>query len=402
MGKQHFVYVVDDDPDLLDSIAFELTSLDMKCRRFSSAEGFLSVAAELEPGCILTDLNMPRMSGLELQSELLKRCLDWPLIFMTGAGEIGTAVHAIKRGAIEFIEKPFSENALLSALHQGFVELRKAEAQGGSGHDQIRSALQAETIFPHYQPKVDLKSGDIVGFEALLRWNEDEGDTGRASAIHSAFQDDKLQGPLTNRMFEQVLNDLASWQKEGIDFGHVSINASSHVFDDLEFADNLLAMMSERQVPPGKVQIEVTESVSIDPNADQVRTALDKLAGAGVEIALDDFGTGFASLTHLQSLPIDVIKIDRRFVKDFRDPASASIVKAIVGLSKGLGKRVVAEGVETPAQARFLQESGCDLGQGFLFGRAIPAAEVPDLLKNGWRTQEEGRGRPVETGRSAQ
>lgn len=389
MGKQHFVYVVDDDPDLLDSIAFELTSLDMKCRRFSSAEGFLSVAAELEPGCILTDLNMPRMSGLELQSELLKRCLDWPLIFMTGAGEIGSAVHAIKRGAIEFIEKPFSENALLSALHQGFVELRKVEAQQGTGHEGIRSALQTETIFAHYQPKVDFKTGEVAGFEALLRWNEEDQDGARASAIHSAFQDDKLQGPLTDRMFEQVLHDMVSWQKDGVNFGHVSINASSHVFDDFEFADNVLRMIDERQLPPGKIQIEVTESVSIDPNADQVRAALDKFAAAGVEIALDDFGTGFASLTHLQSLPVDVIKIDRRFVKNYRDPASASIVKAIIGLSKGLGKRVVGEGVETPAQARFLQESGCDLGQGFLFGRAISAAKVPDLLANGWRMQQE-------------
>jgi EAL domain-containing protein (putative c-di-GMP-specific phosphodiesterase class I) len=141
----------------------------------------------------------------------------------------------------------------------------------------------------------------------------------------------------------------------------------------------VLGKLEKWSIPANQIHIEVTESVSLGPDATEVKESLATLRKAGVMVALDDFGTGYASLTHLQDLPFDYIKIDRSFIARSEEPSSASIIKAMIGLSTGLGKGTVAEGVETTEQARFLKEQGCQIGQGHLFGRPAPAEAVPDL-----------------------
>lgn len=375
---QNIVYIIDDDEDVRASAAFLLDSFGISCRTFDRADIFLDTLASLPPGCILSDLRMPGLSGLDLQTELLRRSFDWPLIFMTGHGDIPTVVHALKKGALEFIEKPFTDERLLAVLNDGFAlvgRCRKSECE------RVREALQQGNILPHYQPKVDLRSGTVVGFEALLRWDTQRSATERCKAIHDAYEDPALGSALTERMLDCIMADIKGWIEAGTRFGHVSINASSCDIEDPAYADRLLARLEEAGVPASAIQVEVTETVTLDPQAHVVRETLDKLFAAGITIALDDFGTGFASLTHLQNLPVQVIKIDRAFVATLEDKSSASIVKAIVGLARGLGKEVVAEGVETRLQARFLSANGCDFAQGYLFGPGLPAAEVPAALE---------------------
>lgn len=376
--QRDLVYVVDDDPSVLASIGLLLRSLRLDCRTFGSGDALLNAVSSLPPACVLTDLRMPGLSGLGLQAELLRRGFNWPVVFMTGHGEVPTAVEAIKNGAVEFIEKPFTDERLLTALHAGFRALKRVSEPSGSALAEVRTALRRNGIFPHYQPKVDLGSGKVVGFEALIRWGaSQQGDN--AKLIHQAFNDEGLSKPLSERMLDVVVSDVAGWLEGKVEFGHVAINASSADLEDPSFPSLVLGKLEKWNIPPSRIHIEVTESVSLGPDATEVKESLATLRNAGIMVALDDFGTGYASLTHLQDLPFDYIKIDRSFVARSEEPSSASIIRAMIGLSTGLGKGTVAEGVETAEQARFLQEQGCQIGQGHLFRRPVPADAVPDL-----------------------
>jgi EAL domain-containing protein (putative c-di-GMP-specific phosphodiesterase class I)/CheY-like chemotaxis protein len=377
LAAESLVYIIDDDGDVLASAAFLLQSLGIRNRAFSSAESFLHSSDSLEPGCILSDFSMPGMSGLSLQQKLLSHSIEWPFILMSGQGDIPVAIEAIKKGAVEYLQKPFTDEQLLAALHSGFRALRSG---GRKENLAIREALENGDVAPHYQPLVHLGTGRIKGFEALLRWNEPDKRIDTGNSIRNAFADDVLGRKLSRRMLECIIGDVARWREMDLPFGRISFNASTRDLENPLYAQEVLEQLKAAGVPPRAIQVEVVETVAFDPHT-HVRETLEKLSLGGVPIALDDFGTGYASLTHLRALPVDTIKIDRSFVSTLEEPSSASIVKAMIGLAKGLEKEVVAEGVETREQVEFLKEHGCDTAQGFYFGQAVPAAEIPKFVK---------------------
>jgi diguanylate cyclase (GGDEF)-like protein/PAS domain S-box-containing protein len=244
-----------------------------------------------------------------------------------------------------------------------------------------KRAVDQNLVIPFYQPKVELRSGRIVGFEALLRWQEPFGPIRAPDTLYACFDDPVLALELSERIIGQVIGDCAAWRAQGIEIGHVAINAAAAEFRQDDFAHRLLARLAESGVGPEAIQLEVTESVFLGRGAECVERALRTLSAAGMKIALDDFGTGFASLSHLKKYPVDVIKIDRSFVRDLQqDKNDCAILDAVVGLGRSLRKEVVAEGIETEAQHDFLRALGCHVGQGFLYGHPQPAAEVPRLL----------------------
>ena len=164
--------------------------------------------------------------------------------------------------------------------------------------------------------------------------------------------------------------------------GHVAINVPGVELHDSSFPDRLLSKLEQRGVPASGIELEVTESVFLGRNAEVVERSLHQLSAAGISIALDDFGTGYASLSHLKQFPIDIIKIDQRFVRDLEtDPDDAAIVRTLLNLAYSLGIRTVAEGVENIRQVDYLRAGGCHYAQGFHFGAAVPADAVPALLK---------------------
>jgi EAL domain-containing protein (putative c-di-GMP-specific phosphodiesterase class I) len=228
---------------------------------------------------------------------------------------------------------------------------------------------------------VCLATGRVLGFEALLRWRGSDGRLRTPGAIASAFADHDLASALGQRMLETVVADMHHWRETGVLFGHVALNTAEAEFRDASFADRVLKLLATRGLPPACLEIEVTENVFLGRAADRVRGNLETFAAAGVGVALDDFGTGFASLTHLKSYPVSTLKIDRSFVHDIESEQSdAAIVRAVIGLGRSLGKNVVAEGVETSAQASFLRAEGCPQAQGFLYSSAVPANCVPRLV----------------------
>ena len=246
-----------------------------------------------------------------------------------------------------------------------------------------RRALASNTVVPHYQPKVCLKSGRIVGFEALLRWRDAQGQLRRPDRLKAAFEDPTLAKAISDRMIDRTLTDIGSWLRSGLDFGHVAINVAAAEFRSGRFAEELLERLKLREIPPHCLQIEVTETVFLGRGADHVQRALRRLRDAGLRIALDDFGTGYASLAHLMQFPVDALKIDKSFVKGIGNADQAeAITKAIVNLGHSLGIEIIAEGVQTSEQELHLINLGCQTGQGFLYSKAVPQEMVGLMLSD--------------------
>ncbi len=246
-----------------------------------------------------------------------------------------------------------------------------------------REAIDARRIEPYYQPKVHLGTGTIAGFEALLRWRNRQMGIEFPSKIQAAFEDPRLAIGIGQQMHDQVLADMRRWLDAGVRFGHVAINVSAAELKGPDFADQLLGRLRAMSIPTRCLELEVTETVFVGRGAEHVEQALRVLSAEGVRIALDDFGTGYASLAHLKQFPVDIIKIDRSFVRDLaEDPDDTAILQAVLHLGKSLGIDTVAEGIETTVQAGFLRAQGCNLGQGYLFGKAIPRTGIADLVSS--------------------
>ena len=245
-----------------------------------------------------------------------------------------------------------------------------------------RSAIKDDRVFPYYQPKVDLLTGELSGFEALLRWDQRTGRLGLPYMIAPAFLDTELALEIGDRMMNRILDDVEKWVAEGVNFGQIALNTCAGDFAANDFAERLLAALKVRGLSPRRIEVEVTESVFLGRGSHHVLRALTTLAKRGVRIALDDFGTGFASLTHLKKFPVHVLKIDQTFVAGLGNSADdAAIVRALIGLGSSLGMETVAEGIETHEQAAFVRNCGCTLGQGYLYSAARAASDIPDLVQ---------------------
>lgn len=274
--------------------------------------------------------------------------------------------------------------ALYSAKKAGratwalFATSMRAEVkQRSSMLTMAREALKQNWILPHYQPKIETASGELAGMEALLRWRHPRKGVQACGTIAAAFDDLNLAQRITDAMLDAVIADIQRWQELGFAFKHVAINAAAGDFRRNGFAEGILERLVRASIPTSCLQVEVTETVFLGRGAECVETALKTLSASGVQIALDDFGTGYASLSHLKQFPIDILKIDRSFVRCLQHASDdAAIIDAVLNLGRSLGMSVVAEGVETPAQHEALRQLGCQYGQGFLYGKAQPAQHL--------------------------
>lgn len=265
-------------------------------------------------------------------------------------------------------------------------EFREASDERARVRVEVKDALPEKQFVPFYQPKIHLGSGEIAGFEALVRWDHPDG-LRTPGQFHAALEDAELSRGLCAVMLDRIIADMARWQARELPFGRIAFNASSSEFSGFDLAGHLTWRLKAIGLPSSRLGVEVTEAVFLD-GSESIAQTLAELRRVGIEIALDDFGTGFASLTHLQDFPVDVIKIDQSFIRNIAsDSASRAIATAVLALGRGLGKTVVAEGVETAEQAQILREANCDQVQGFYFGRPMPADHVPKFIET-WRGAE--------------
>ncbi|MGN6286556.1 MAG: putative bifunctional diguanylate cyclase/phosphodiesterase [Afipia sp.] len=240
----------------------------------------------------------------------------------------------------------------------------------------LRAAIEGDALVPHYQPLIDLRSGRITGVEALVRWPHPvRGMISPADFIPVA-EETGLINVIGALMLRRACADAARWPSDV----SVAVNLSPLQFR----TGNLLAIVMDalRQsgLPPKRLQLEITETLLLE-KSDQVLATLHALRALGVRISMDDFGTGYSSLSYLRSFPFDKIKIDRSFVRGLdSNPDAQAIMRAIISLGAGLGVTITAEGVETEAELSYLRAEGCHEGQGFLFSRPRPNAEIAQLL----------------------
>jgi len=290
-------------------------------------------------------------------------------------GEHGDDAHELFKAAdLALYASKASGRSRLTMFHS---QLRADAQQRSSMIHMARQVIAERLVEPYYQPKVDMRSGQVLGYEALLRWQHPRLGVQAPATIAAAFEHGELAIRLTDLMLDAVLHDMAAWLRMGFDPGRVAVNASAADLLQADFADHVLARLDQHGVPAQNFEIEVTESVFLGRGADQVARALDRFARGGVRIALDDFGTGFASLSHLKQYPVNVLKIDRSFVSHVdSDAGDAAIVDAVIKLGSSFRMEVVAEGVETAEQAALLLQHGCHIAQGYHYGRPQPAASV--------------------------
>jgi EAL domain-containing protein (putative c-di-GMP-specific phosphodiesterase class I) len=245
---------------------------------------------------------------------------------------------------------------------------------------ELRSALAADELQVHVQPKARLATGTVDCVEALVRWEHPEAGFLPPDEFIPVAERSGLIGPLTTRVLDVSLAAVADWRSRGHDVG-IAVNLSTRSLHDADLVDEVDRLLRRHGVPAGQLTLEVTEgSVMADPA--RAIALLQQLRDLGVRLSVDDFGTGYSSLSYLKKLPVDEVKIDRSFVTGLRSGSDdVAIVRAIVDLGRHLGLEVVAEGVEDQETWDLLTEMGCDLVQGWHLGRAMPNAELVPWLE---------------------
>lgn len=239
----------------------------------------------------------------------------------------------------------------------------------------LRHAIEREQFVLHYQSKINLATGAIVGVEALVRWCHPERGLILPGQFLAIAEESGLIVPIGRWVMTECCNRARAWRDAGLPPIRMAINISAVELRTKGFVSGVRAMLTQAKLEPSDLELELTETFLLQ-NADSTAAVLEALKDVGVRLALDDFGTGYASLSHLRRFPIDTLKIDRSFVRDIAmDSDDASIVRAVIGMGKSLDMQVVAEGVETSEQFDFLRQQGCPEGQGYYFSEPIVAAE---------------------------
>lgn len=247
----------------------------------------------------------------------------------------------------------------------------------------LRRALERQEFVLHYQPKINLDNGAIVGAEALIRWQHPERGLLLPANFISIAEDCGLIVPIGRWVLREACLQARAWQDAGLPPITIAVNTSALEFRAKVFLENIRTTLEDTRLEPRYLELELTESVLMR-DAESTDSVLCSLADLGLKLAIDDFGTGYSSLSYLRQFPIDTLKIDQSFVNQITsNPDDASLVSAMISMGKNLKQRIIAEGVETHDQLAFLQTQGCDEGQGFYFSRPVTAEELVKLLRTG-------------------
>lgn len=246
----------------------------------------------------------------------------------------------------------------------------------------IRLALERNEFVLHYQPKLDLGSGKVVGAEALIRWQKPGQGWIYPTDFIGVAEDSGLIVPLSKWVLAQACQQARTWQVNGLPDLCMSVNVSAIDFRQRDFVEGIEQILQQTGMDPALLELEITEGVLMQ-NVDSTMVALNRLKALGVRLAIDDFGTGYSSLSYLQRFPIDVLKIDQSFIRGLgRDSNDAALVGAIISLGKSLNLRVIAEGVETLEQLNFLKALHCEEGQGYYFSKAVEPDAFVQYLRS--------------------
>ena len=382
LGKQAVsfrVLIVDDEAIQRLILARCVEMLGWKADTAATLEEAISKYSTKAHDVVVIDLCLGEQDGMHLLRHLRRDHADPSVIFVSGVDDrIRAAAFRVARdlglrvaGTLAKPIDPYSLHALLLS-NPVRPSADKRRVTGIPTAEEFGLALSNNEIHTEYQPKTNLVTGEIVGFEALARWQSPaRGIIAPEQFIPVAEQSD-LINKLTYRILDDAISECRQWRTIRPDCS-VAVNISPQVLGDPMLLPNIEAILAKHKLPPGALIAEVTESTMIS-NLPVATEVLTRLSIKGVRVSMDDFGTGYSSLLSLLRMPFTELKIDRSFVVACRtDPEAWKIVRATVSLARELGMRVVAEGIESEDLSDRLRDAGCDIGQGWFFGRPMTA-----------------------------
>jgi len=262
-------------------------------------------------------------------------------------------------------------------------EMQATVAERQSLERDLRCALGRNEFVLHYQPKYNLKTGEITGVEALIRWIHPQRGMVSPMQFVPVAEECGLIIPIGQWVLLEACQQARAWSDSGLGVVPVAVNVSAAEFQSVDFLSGVRAVLIATGVEPHNLELELTESVLMH-NAESAVGTLGKLKAMGVKLSIDDFGTGYSSFTYLRRFPTDAVKLHQSFVQEItEDMADAAIVSGMISIGKSLNQRVIAEGIETRAQLNFLQRHGCPEGQGYYLSRPVVAQQLAKLLETG-------------------
>lgn len=373
------VLAIDDDADILENLVDALNTSLYTVKTTNSFESFRGQLADFDPDIIVTDLAMPTHDGMDVLHVLRDQAYTGEVIVMSGKD--GHILDSVRRVATSYglnvagvLRKPFTPEQFLAIVTRSGGERTTEDSR-------VLRALSDRKIRPYFQPKIDLKTGRIVGAEALSRWHHPN----RGLLNPQAYLKSKRPASKNTihdfTILERAIEFCAKLQSIGHDM-KIAVNFAADVVLSDDFPEVVADAQRRYAIPPERLIIELTEDETTE-KFEELAERLVKLRLLGVELAIDDFGTGHSSLSRLQHLPVSELKIDRSFVSNLDESSTnLAIVRSIIDLAHSLHCSVVAEGVETVEAIDALRQIGCDMAQGFVFSPAVNDSTFIALVRD--------------------
>lgn len=370
--------ILDDDPGVLSFLAEVGRERRYEVAQTATIDELQARYDSFNPTLIILDLQYAEGDGIEVLSFLRQRGCRAPIVLISGFD--ARVLESARRVGQEYglfivdaLEKPLRLEALARLLEG----CREPESDEWTA--ELRRAIEDGQIAVHYQPKVELAGGRLIGFEALARWYHPTRGLIEPDLFIPLAEQSGLIAALTDEVLIQAIGDCASWAIAG-DGLTVAVNMSPQLFVNDDLLSNLVQILGQHRLPPANLTLEVTESAAMQDPASTMGT-LSRLRLRGFGLALDDFGTGYSNLALLHRMPFNELKIDRSFITDVKDSRDSQvIVRAIAALAQQLGLATVAEGIEDLAVWGWLQEIGIVQVQGYGIARPMPADQVLDWI----------------------
>lgn len=390
------VLVTDDDPVTLALARRQLQQLgatDVQTFE-SAADALAALAGAADPFDVaICDLNLADIDGVQMLRQLARLRFTGGVLLVTGEDErilrsVAKLARAYGLNVLGALRKPLTAERLRRALATAGAAANEASAAPARSRyraDELAAAIDGGRLVNHYQPQVALATGALIGFEALVRWQHPRDGLLSPDRFIGIAESDALIDRLTDDVLARALAHAREWERQRPGL-RLSVNVSARNLAAPDFPERVAQAVAAAAWRPNRLVLEITESETTQEATPLLASAA-RLRLQGIGLAIDDFGTGFSSLAKLRDLPFDELKLDRGFVRGIaRDPALQAIAHASLRMARQLRIRTVAEGIEDDRDWIFLRGMGCDLGQGYLVARPLPADDVPAWIR-AWETR---------------
>ena len=388
------IYIIDDEVAIAELISLHIQSMSLASHVYTSGQDFFYNNDHIDHHSILIlDLKMPGMDGIEVIRLLAEKKMSPALILMSGydtavlhsaeqlaqahnLNVIGSLVKPVNCEKLQqFVAKNIADKSENRAVEPSIVNAYEPDLE------DIVMALQSQQLVLHFQPQINIKSQEVIGAEALVRWQHPEYGLIYPDRFIPIVENNGLMDQLTTQVINLAIQQIGNLLKDHCIIP-ISVNVSAENISSLSLPEYLTEVLRNNQLDPTMLILEITETALMG----ELVTSLDiltRLRMKGFDLSIDDFGTGYSSLSHLHRIPFTELKIDQSFIKNMeRDEVSRAIAKTCILLGHELGMSVVAEGVETKGILDELLKLGCDNAQGYHIARPMPAEQFMQWLKN--------------------